>query len=381
MPTDPYGSVLDLDLVRTPGAPLVLRAPELPDLDAALDWLRTHRTAVKEELLRSGALLLRGLPVRSAADFAAARDVLIERRAGYKEKATPHTDFGEGVFSSTDLPAVQPIRLHNENSYTLDFPGTLLFCCLTAPEEGGATTVGDMREALQQLPPRLRERFEASGWLLVRNFSELAGLPWYKSFATDDEAVVEEYCRRNRIGHEWLEDGALRTRQVRSAVVTHPVTGERVWFNHFAFWNQWTLDEDIREVLTETYGPDGLPFSTRLGDGTPLTREEVDTEQLLGSGYRKSKDGKGAKAPVPSLAEHGVKGGRTAKSAKGRAKDARDTVPTDRPAAELAGQIEEMTERMRAAAADLQFEIAARLRDEVAEMKKELRQMREAGLA
>lgn len=56
-------------------------------------------------------------------------------------------------------------------------------------------------------------------------------------------------------------------------------------------------------------------------------------------------------------------------------------MPTDRPAAELAGQIEEMTERMRAAAADLQFEVAARLRDEVAEMKKELRQMREAGLS
>jgi excinuclease UvrABC helicase subunit UvrB len=50
-------------------------------------------------------------------------------------------------------------------------------------------------------------------------------------------------------------------------------------------------------------------------------------------------------------------------------------------ATELAGIIEEMTDRMRAAAADLQFEVAARLRDEVGELKKELRQMREAGLA
>ncbi|RBL81549.1 hypothetical protein DDE05_43775, partial [Streptomyces cavourensis] len=53
----------------------------------------------------------------------------------------------------------------------------------------------------------------------------------------------------------------------------------------------------------------------------------------------------------------------------------------DRPATELAGIIEEMTDRMRAAAADLQFEVAARLRDEVGELKKELRQMKEAGLA
>jgi excinuclease ABC subunit B len=39
-----------------------------------------------------------------------------------------------------------------------------------------------------------------------------------------------------------------------------------------------------------------------------------------------------------------------------------------------------MTERMRAAAAELQFEIAARLRDEVGELKRELRQMKEAGM-
>ncbi|WP_344984700.1 UvrB/UvrC motif-containing protein, partial [Streptomyces violaceus] len=47
----------------------------------------------------------------------------------------------------------------------------------------------------------------------------------------------------------------------------------------------------------------------------------------------------------------------------------------------LTEQIEELTTRMRTAAANLQFEIAARLRDEVSEMKKELRQMKEAGLA
>ena len=122
-------------------------------------------------------------------------------------------------------------------------------------------------------------------------------------------------------------------------------------------------------------GIDPQPLRKKINDiVAQIAREDVDTEQLLGSGYRKQKDGKGAKAPVPSL------GGKAAggKAAKGKAKEA---VPTDRPAAELAEQIEEMTARMRAAAADLQFEIAARLRDEVSEMKKELRQMREAGIA
>ncbi|WP_329216211.1 excinuclease ABC subunit UvrB [Streptomyces sp. NBC_01485] len=125
-------------------------------------------------------------------------------------------------------------------------------------------------------------------------------------------------------------------------------------------------------------GIDPQPLRKKINDiVAQIAREEVDTEQLLGSGYRAKKDGRGTKAPVPSLGDKAAKGAKS-KAAKGKAKE---TVPTDRPAAELAGQIEEMTERMRAAAADLQFEVAARIRDEVSEMKKELRQMREAGLA
>jgi hypothetical protein len=55
------------------------------------------------------------------------------------------------------------------------------------------------------------------------------------------------------------------------------VTGEQAWFNHVAFWNKWTLDEEVREVLEETFGEDGLPFGTYFGDGTALTEEEART--------------------------------------------------------------------------------------------------------
>jgi excinuclease ABC subunit B len=123
-------------------------------------------------------------------------------------------------------------------------------------------------------------------------------------------------------------------------------------------------------------GVDPQPLRKKINDiVSQIAREEVDTEQLLGSGYRQGGGKAAGTAPVP---------GKPAKTAarKGKAaKAAADGAVTDRPAAELAQQIEEMTQRMRAAAADLQFEVAARLRDEVSEMKKELRQMKEAGVA
>ncbi|WP_046502660.1 excinuclease ABC subunit UvrB [Streptomyces odonnellii] len=123
-------------------------------------------------------------------------------------------------------------------------------------------------------------------------------------------------------------------------------------------------------------GIDPQPLRKKINDiVATIAREEVDTEALLGTGYRKAggaKDGRAPKAAVPALGT---------KAAKGAGAGGRTAVLSDRPAAELAGIIEEMTDRMRAAAAELQFEVAARLRDEVSELKKELRQMREAGLA
>jgi excinuclease ABC subunit B len=51
------------------------------------------------------------------------------------------------------------------------------------------------------------------------------------------------------------------------------------------------------------------------------------------------------------------------------------------PAADLAQLIQQLTDQMHTAAGELQFELAARLRDEVSELKRELRGMREAGVA
>ena len=74
--------------------------------------------------------------------------------------------------------------------------------------------------------------------------------------------------------------------------------------------------------------------------------------------------GKGrGKSPTPGL---GRESGKHAKALAGL------------PSAELADLVQQLTEQMHSAAAELQFEVAARLRDEVAELKKELRAMLEA---
>ena len=113
------------------------------------------------------------------------------------------------------------------------------------------------------------------------------------------------------------------------------------------------------------HGIDPEPLRKRIGDITEmLARESADTRELLGGSGRTQSRGK---APVPGL------GSRTADVGRHAADLA--TLPS----ADLADLIGQLNDQMQAAAAELQFEVAARLRDEISELKKELRGMREAG--
>ncbi len=108
------------------------------------------------------------------------------------------------------------------------------------------------------------------------------------------------------------------------------------------------------------HGIDPQPLRKKIADVTDmLAREEIDTESLLGTGYR------------------GAGSGPDAQTRRETGQDVRARL-ADKNEASLADLIAELTSQMQEAARQLQFEVAARLRDEVRDLKKELRQMREA---
>ncbi len=133
---------------------------------------------------------------------------------------------------------------------------------------------------------------------------------------------------------------------------------------------QHAIDETNRRrakqvAYNEEQGIDPEPLRKRIGDITEmLAREVADTEELLGGSGRTQSRGK---APVPGLGSRAADVGRHAADL------------ATLPSADLADLIGQLTDQMQAAAAELQFEVAARLRDEISELKKELRGMREAG--
>jgi alpha-ketoglutarate-dependent taurine dioxygenase len=263
-------SLLDVEL--RPGSPPVLRTDAQGDAAA---WAAEYRDALRAAVVEHGSVLVRGLGLRDADEVGRVFGRLTTGLMTEREAFAPRQPMAGGAYSSTPWPANQPMCMHNELSYALEFPGLLLFACLTAPTSGGVTGVADGPTVLEALPADLVERFEREGWLLVRSFNDEIGASVAEAFGTDDRTAVEEYCRTHAIEFTWQPDGSLQTRQRRSAVVRHPVTGRRSWFNQVAFLNEWTLAEEVREYLVDVYGPDGLPFNTRLGNGDPIGEDVV----------------------------------------------------------------------------------------------------------
>ena len=123
---------------------------------------------------------------------------------------------------------------------------------------------------------------------------------------------------------------------------------------------------EIQLTYNREHGIDPKPLRKKIADVTDmLAREEVDTAQLLEGGYRRER-------PATDI------------RADAMASETIEDVPRSRE--ELANMaqndledlIAQLSSRMMEAAENLQFELAARLRDELAELKKELRAMKAA---
>ncbi|WP_375482967.1 excinuclease ABC subunit UvrB [uncultured Jatrophihabitans sp.] len=133
------------------------------------------------------------------------------------------------------------------------------------------------------------------------------------------------------------------------------------------------------------HGIDPTPLRKRIGDITDLlNREAADTEELLsgavpvgGSGRSQSR----GKTPSPSRGGRGAGGTGVSGGVVGVGAHASGGLDVAQmPRAELADLIQQLNDQMLGAARELQFEVAARLRDEIGELKKELRGMDAAGV-
>lgn len=242
--------------------------PEVEGL-SLLAWLEANQATIVDKLQTTGAVLFRDFPQLAIRDFEDSLTHIAGELVDYSYRSTPRSQVSGRIYTSTAYPAHQTIPLHNEMSYSRQWPMIIGFLCVEPSREGGETPLADSRRVFAQIDPAISEEFSRKQVMYVRNYDDDLDLSWREVFQTNSRAEVEEYCSRVGMTVQWRGENGLRTSQVCQAVAQHPITGEMVWFNQAHLFHVSSLGSDVRTSLqSEAAGNE--PRNAFFGDGTEI---------------------------------------------------------------------------------------------------------------
>lgn len=206
--------------------------------------LSSQTSLIKQKLSKYGGILFRGFPLQTADDFASAvRSLRLGNFIDYIGGDSPRNKINDGVYTSTEAPPSIKIPLHNELSFVRYYPKNIYFFCEIPPQAKGETIIADARKILKAIDPAIKQRFMNKGLRYVScyyskslimdwlNKIQPSHKTWIQVFETNSKQEVERKCQEHEFEYQWTKNDWLQISQVRPAVMAHPETGEKVWFN------------------------------------------------------------------------------------------------------------------------------------------------------
>lgn len=257
-------SLLATETLAPPGEdfPLLMRPADGPCPENPKKWAAAARPLLDDRLAEAGAILLRGLPLASVADFSEFFVALGYEPVPYHGFATRH-EIAPGVSTPNVPNPRKAIMLHNDMSTDPVMPEHLFLFCAKPPPEGagGETPIARSADWATALGPELWARFAERGiarWTNspCRESRARSRMPWQDRYQTDDPGVAEAKCLAQGDEVEWEADGSLTTRRVLSAFHEH--RGELLWCS---------TPQTTRPISSIDF---------RYGDGEPIEREVLE---------------------------------------------------------------------------------------------------------
>ncbi|MEQ8603208.1 MAG: TauD/TfdA family dioxygenase [Marivibrio sp.] len=274
-------------------APLVLTPEGETGAAAAVDWTAARAAEIQALVERAGVVLIRGFDIATPEEFRAVCAAIEPELKTYAGGDSPRSGVLDKVYTSTEYDASLEVLLHNELSYAGWSPRLVFFGCLLPAESGGETHIADGRALYRALPEAIRSRFEEKGIVYLQHLWDADGPPgvgksWQETFETDDRATVEAYLARSGMAGEWTDFG-LRTRAPHKAIVTHPKTGERCWWNQADQWHRGIAGvktsfgaADDPRFDPATAGEETLGNHVTYGDGSEIAVEDLMAVRAVG---------------------------------------------------------------------------------------------------
>ncbi|KTD10911.1 pyoverdine biosynthesis regulatory protein SyrP-like protein [Legionella gratiana] len=266
------------------------------DINCLVQFLKEENTLFKEHLLHYHAIIFRGFNINTPDHFSKAIQACdLGANYNYDFCPVPRTKIQEGISTSSNYPASYPIALHNEKSYSAEFPTHIFFNCIKAAEQGGCTSLADGHQIWLSLPEFLQQKLQSKGVLYRRHFysygikykiiQSLGVAPvfktWMEEFNTHEKNKVETILQQTKQQFKW-KGNDLVTEVFLPASRKHPLTGELVWFNQS---NQLThycngISDYVNSIIKNPIVSFILlrnnfhPYLIFYGDGTSFSKQE-----------------------------------------------------------------------------------------------------------
>jgi alpha-ketoglutarate-dependent taurine dioxygenase len=252
---------------RTPGA----------DLDVACAWGRQQSRRLCDDARRSGAVLFRGFPIRTAHDFDRFIEAFGLSNFPYEDSLSNAVRINRTprVFTANEAPPEAPIFLHHELAQTPHSPSHLFFFCEQPAATGGATPLcrsDVLWERLAARCPQFARDCQSKG-LRYSNVmpsqndpTSGMGRSWQSTLKSTTREEAE--ARLAELGYtwEWLADRSLKATTPVLPAVDDLGDGRKSFYNQLiAAFCGW---KDARNDPSS---------AIRFGDGAPLDREAVMT--------------------------------------------------------------------------------------------------------
>lgn len=252
-----------------------------------LSFIKKSRPWVYENLSRHGAVILRGFPCGAAESMNRISAALRPDRSFNLARSIPTpAALYENVFEDDCWHSEIRQGLHNAYSDCAIFPAFKILQCGEHVDGGGPViTIANTRSIYQHLDEKLVLEFERRGLTYRRLFpngqergnDSANAHSWQHVFKTSQRDDVEKKCRENGLSYRWNSDKSLEVWNSAPACISHPHTGDRLWFNQVHLFSSSAGFVQRRSLLSKLFSIVRSPSSTGVSfsDGTAIPEGHI----------------------------------------------------------------------------------------------------------
>lgn len=242
-------------------------------LDAVQAWVRAHRDECIAQAAQHGAVLFRGLPLKTAEDFDAFVSAFDWPAFTYDNSMSNAVRINHTprVFSANEAPPEATINLHHEMAQTPIYPRKLFFFCRQASEVGGATSIcrsDILWDQLVEKRPEFANACAEKGLMYTHTMPSEEdhesgmGRSWRSTLSVETREEAEARLTELQYTWEWQDNGCLRVSTPALPAIRTLEDGRTSFFNQLiAAFTGW---KDTRNAPSKA-----LTF----GDGSPMDDE------------------------------------------------------------------------------------------------------------